>query len=233
MDVDTHQINTGGAFLYRPNGMDTEVNGDILRSQYLGAGNTNLDYTMGYFSGGSWANYTRHYLPGTYNVYGRLAAGAGVETSVTLSQVTGGWGTTAQTTTLLGTCTVESTGWESYNFIPLRDGSGNLVNVTLAGSTNTLQIGIPVGVGSDCNVNFFMLVPASSGSFTITGSISGGTITVSFPTQNGSNYQLLYKDNLTDATWIPLGSPVAGNGSVESINQPASGTKRFYRVQVE
>jgi len=221
VDVDTHQINFGGADLYRPNGMDTEVNGDILRSQYLGAGNTNLDYTMGFFSGGSWANYTRHYPAGTYNVYGRLAAGGGVETSVILSQVTSGLGTPTQTTNFLGTCTVESTGWESYNFIPLRDGSGNLVSVTLSSSVNTLQIGIPVGVGSDCNVNFFMLVPAGSGSFAITGSISGGTITISFPTQNGSSYQLLFKDNLTDASWTPLGSPVAGNGSIESINQPA------------
>ncbi len=100
-DVDTHQVNFNAAapYLYRTNslatpgfgnGMATEVNGDIQRSQYLGTGF--VDYAMGYFSGGantsaSWANYTRHYPAGTYNVYGRLASGGGA-TTATLSQVT-------------------------------------------------------------------------------------------------------------------------------------------------
>jgi archaellum component FlaF (FlaF/FlaG flagellin family) len=233
VDVDTHQVNFAGVDLYRPNGMDTEINGDSKRAQYLGIGNTNVDYTVGYFSGGSWLNYTRHYPAGSYNVYGRLAAGNGNATSVTLSKVTGGWGTTSQTTNFLGTFNVASTGWESYNLIPLRDDSGNLVTVALNGSTNTLQVGIPVGVLSDCNVNFLMLVPASSVSITLTATISSGTITIAFPTQNGSSYQLLYKNSLTDLSWTPIGSPLSGNGSIESINQPVSGTMRFYRVQIQ
>jgi hypothetical protein len=214
--------------------MDTEVNGDILRAQYLGAGNTNIDYTMGYFSVGSWANYTRHYPAGTYNVYGRLAVGAGVESSATLSELTGGWGTPDPTTNMLGTFTIESTGWESYTFVPLRDGSGNLVNLMLNGSTNTLQLGVPAGAGSDVNANFLMLVPASTSAvFKISASQSSGSISISFQSQNGSNYQLLFKNNLTDAVWTPVGSPVSGNESVETISQPISGANRYYRVQVE
>ena len=248
-DVDTHQVNFNAAapYLYRTNslglpgegnGMATEINGDTKRAQYLGIGNTNVDYTMGYFSGGanttaSWANYTRHYPAGSYNVYGRLAAGGGVETTATLSQVISGWGTTTQTTNLLGTFTVESTGWESYRFVPLRDGSGNLVTLTLNGSTNTLQVGNPLGSGSDVNVNFLMLVPASSGSITLTASISGGTITISFPTQSGLSYQLLYKNSLTDPIWTPIGSPVSGNGAVQSVSDTVGGSKRFYRVQIQ
>ena len=234
VDTDTHQVNFAGVDLYRPNGMDTEVNGDILRAQYLGAGNTNIDYTMGYFSVGSWANYTRHYPAGTYNVYGRLAVGAGVESSATLSELTGGWGTPDPTTNMLGTFTIESTGWESYTFVPLRDGSGNLVNLMLNGSTNTLQLGVPAGAGSDVNANFLMLVPASTSAvFKISASQSSGSISISFQSQNGSNYQLLFKNNLTDAVWTPVGSPVSGNESVETISQPISGANRYYRVQVE
>src|ERR1035437_3907206 len=153
-DVDTHQINFAptAPYLYRTNslalpgegnGMATEINGDIQRSQYNGTAFT--DYTMGYFSAGSWANYTRHYPAGSYNVYGRLADGGANPSAVTLSKVTGGWGTTTQTTNFLGTFTVGITGWESYNFVPLRDDSGNMVTLTLTGSTNTLQVGIPLG----------------------------------------------------------------------------------------
>ena len=234
VDIDTHQVNFGGAYLYRPIGMDTEANGDVKRTQYLGAGNTNLDYTAGYFSGGAWMNYTRHYPAGSYNVYGRLADGATATTSIVdLSQVTSGWGTTTQTTNFLGTFTVPATGWESYNFIPLRDGSGNLVTLTFNGSTNTLKVAMDAATGADCNVNFLMLVPASSGLITLTATISGGNINISFPTQNGSSYQLLYKNDLTDPTWTPIGSPVSGNGSVQSLGDTLGLSKRFYRVQVQ
>jgi hypothetical protein len=105
--------------------------------------------------------------------------------------------------------------------------------VALNGSTNTLQVGIPVGVLSDCNVNFLMLVPLS-GPFSITSvSISSGTITVSFPTQNGLSYQLLYKNSLTDPSWTPIGSPVSGNGSIKSVGDTVGGSMRFFRVQAQ
>jgi len=78
-----------------------------------------------------------------------------------------------------------------------------------------------------------MLVPASSGLITLTATISGGNINISFPTQNGSSYQLLYKNNLTDLSWIPIGSPVPGNGSVQSVGDTVGLSSRFYRVQVQ
>jgi len=248
-DVDTHQVNfnANAPYLYRTNsqnlvgegnGMSTEINGDVQRAQYLGAGNTNVDYSVGYFSGGanatgSWLNYTRHYPAGSYNVYGRLAEGGGVPTTALLSQVTGGWGTMSQTTNIVGEFDVQSTGWETYSFVPLRDASGNLITMTFNGSTNTLQLLNPVGSGADLNVNFFMLVPTTGSKITLTASTGSGNIIISVPTQNGSSYQLLYKNNLTDPTWTPIGSPLAGNGSIQSFTQPASGTHRFYRVQVQ
>lgn len=253
-DVDTHQVNFNPAqpYLYRTNstgapgqgnGMSTEINGDVPRNQYenpnisVYSGASTNDYSMGYFSGGtnttsSWANYTRHYPAGSYNVYGRLAAGGGVPTELLLSQITSGLGTFNQTSNVLGSFTVQNTGWESYNFVPLRDNSGNLVKLTFNGSPETLQAQNPIGSGSDVNVNFFMLVPAS-GAFTITASTSSGNINISFPTISPLSYQLFYKSNLTDPAWIPIGSPLVGNGSIQSFNQPASGTKRFYLVQVQ
>ncbi len=112
-DVDTHQVNliqrslifTAPNSMGAPgqgNGMSTEINGDVPRNQYenpnisVYSGASTNDYSMGYFSGGtnttsSWANYTRHYPAGSYNVYGRLAAGGGVPTELLLSQITSGW----------------------------------------------------------------------------------------------------------------------------------------------
>jgi hypothetical protein len=244
-DVDTHQVNfnVNAPYLYRTNtlgllgegnGMATEINGDVKRAQYLGVGNTNVDYSMGYFTGGtnaslSWANYTRHYPAGTYNVYGRMAAGGGVQAQASLAIVTGGWGTTTQTTNALGTFTMQSTGWESYNFLPLRDDSGNLVTITFNGSTNTLQVGNPATSGSDVNVNFLMLTPV----FALTAAQSGTNVALSFPAQSGFGYQVQYKTNLLDPSWNALGGAIAGTNAVMSVKDPAKGISRFYRVQVQ
>jgi len=40
----------------------------------------------------------------------------------------------------------------------------------------------------------------------------------------------LNKDNLTDANWTPLGSPIAGDGGLKSVSYATSGSKRFYSV---
>ncbi|HUA39567.1 MAG TPA: polysaccharide lyase family 8 super-sandwich domain-containing protein [Candidatus Sulfopaludibacter sp.] len=226
VDIDTHQVNFAGKDLYRPNGMDTEINGDTVRPQYQGTGYS--DYSIGYFSAGSWANYTRHYPAGSYNVYARLASGGGA-TTCTLSQLTGGWGTTNQTTVLLGTFTVPNTAWESYDYIPLRDGSGNLATVSFNGSTNTLRLNRPTTATSDCNANFLMLVPV----FTVGVAQTGNNVVLAFPTQTGFNYQVVYKNNLTDPNWMPLGSATAGNNSIQSVNDSPGINTRFYRVKIQ
>jgi hyaluronate lyase len=225
-NVDTHEVNFGGKDLYRPNGMDTEINGDVVRPQYNGTGFS--DYSIGYFSAGSWANYTRHYPAGPYNVYARLAAGGGA-TACTLSEVTRGWGTTSQVTNLLGSFSVPLTGWESYNYIPLEDSSGNLIAVSFNGSTNTLQLGRPISATSDCNANFLMLVPV----FALQANVIGTNLVVSFPSQSGFNYQVQYKRNLTDAQWTSPGSSVPGNDAMLSVTNPAVGQAGFYRVIVQ
>jgi hypothetical protein len=82
------------------------------------------------------------------------------------------------------------------------------------------------------NVSFFVLVPAPQ-PITLTATVSGGSVIVSFPTETGSSYQVEYKNRLADATWAPLGSPVSGNGSSQSVKDPTAGSSRFYRVQIQ
>jgi len=221
-NIDAHQVNFAGSDLYRPNGMDTEVNGDGTRSPYIGTGRS--DYSLGYFSAGAWANYTRHYPAGSYNVYARLATGGG-PTTCALYQVTGGWGTTNQTTNFLGTFSVANTGWESYNYVPLKDNAGNLATLSFSGSTNTLRLARPASATADCNANFLMLVPV----FAVNATESGSNAVLSFPSQSGFNFQVQYKTNLQDATWNST-TNLPGDNTVISIADPVLSMARFYRI---
>jgi hyaluronate lyase len=225
VNVDTHQVNFAGADLYRPNGMDTEINGDTVRAPYDGTGQA--DYSIGYFSPGAWANYTRHYPAGTYHIYARLAAGNGA-TTCALYRVTGGWGTGGQTTNLLGTFPVAAAAWESYGHVPLENAAGDLVAVTFDGSADTLRLARPANATADCNANFLMLVPV----FALTASLAGTQAAISFPAQAGFDFQLQSTTNLFGAAWVP-GATVSGNDAEETILDPVSPVAKFYRVCIQ
>jgi hypothetical protein len=61
-------------------------------------------------------------------------------------------------------------------------------------------------------------------------SVTGGNINLSFLTQGATSYQVVYKDNLTDASWIPIGALVLGDGTVKTASFAAGSAKKFYRV---
>ncbi len=235
--TDVEDNNPGSnQFSYRPNDganiyPTTIPAGDQPRVQFT-AGTT--DYKVDYFGNACWANYTRHYPAGTYYVYGRFTEGAG-NTEATLSTVTSGYGTPNQTTSPLGTFFIPEVGWTVWEYVPLTDNNTNLITVTFDGSKKTLQFGGTPIPDNDPTINygFFFLVPVPTAAVSLTASVSGGNIHISFPTKTGSNYQLLYKAHLTDASWTPLGSPVSGNNAVQSVSDTVGGGSRFYRVQVQ
>ena len=220
-------------FTYRPNDISavptTDVSDDVPRIQF----GTQPAYRVDYFGYGSWVNYTRHYPAGSYYVLGRFTEG-GADTVATLSKVTSGWGTTSQSTTYLGTFNIPLGGWDTWESAYLADGSGKRIALTFDGSQQTLRFtGNPVQAGDPTiNVSFFVLVPAPQ-LITLTATLSGGNVTISFPTLTGSSYQVEYKTHLTDATWTSLGSPISGNNSPQSVKDSATGSSRFYRVQVQ
>jgi hypothetical protein len=72
-----------------------------------------------------------------------------------------------------------------------------------------------------------MLVPAAG--INLTAARSGNNITISFPTQNGANYRVFYRNDLASGTWTLLTS-VVGEGSVKSVSDPVTASRRFYRV---
>jgi hypothetical protein len=145
-----------------------------------------------------------------------------------MALVTSGVGTTTQTLQPIGTFTVPPQGWSSWEWATLTDNAGKPVKVTLDGSATTLRYsGGPV---NELNTGFFMLAPTAP-DLVLRAALSGGNIVISFPTQTGLNYQVLFKTHLSDATWTPLGSPVAGNGLVQSVQYSAAGAGRFYKVK--
>ena len=66
---------------------------------------------------------------------------------------------------------------------------------------------------------------------TLSVSLSGANVNLSFATQSGPNYSVWYKTNLTDATWQTL-STVPGNGSTQTVQDTANKTSRFYKLAV-
>jgi hypothetical protein len=163
-----YQDTTGdGTKAYRTTDrMATEPCSDLLRQKYVVAQQTDpsiQDYDVGWFNPAEWINFTRTYPTGTFNIWARMSSPGAA--SIALSQVTNGWGTASQSTMDLGTFSLlNGQGWGTYNWVPLTDSSGNLVQMTFGG-TNTFRA---TTAGND-NAQFFMLVVANTNLPTITG----------------------------------------------------------------
>ena len=87
-------------------------------------------------------------------------------------------------------------------------------------------------IGSDFyidNVYFYSASAVTRPLITVTPSV--GSISLSFPTQNGSTYTVQYKTNILDATWQTL-TNITGNGSAQAAADPEGQKSRFYRVMV-
>jgi hypothetical protein len=202
--------------------------GDLPRTQFTSVSAT--DYSIGSFGPNSWANYTRHYPGGNYNVVGRFAEGAGLS-HATMSILTAGYGTSSPVTNFLGSFVVPASGWSSWEWSLLVDNSGQAATVALNGGQQTLQLdGSPLNTDSEVNVNFFMLVP--TGETRLKATRSAGTTSISFQTSTGYSYHVQYKNHLSDATWTALGTAVTGDGTLHSVIDTTSGASRFYRAQI-
>ena len=78
------------------------------------------------------------------------------------------------------------------------------------------------------DMELYQIIPT-----TIKPSVSGNNYNISFATQDGSVYSVLYKTNLTDASWNVLASNIAGTGSTVTISDSITAQTRFYRVQTQ
>jgi hypothetical protein len=230
IDYFNNELGQGNAS-YRPQGLETENASDLPRPAYAGG---LQDYDVGFASTGNWGNYTRTYPAGAYYVYLRAADGAAAAgDSASLYLVTSGQHTTNQVTRKLGAFSVPATGnWQTYTWVPLKDSSGNLVVITNSGSLQTLRVMTDNG---SYNANYYQLVPTTTGVaiLGLAATFNGGSTTLSFRTLAGYSYQVECKDNLTDANWMPLGSPLTGNGEIQFFSDTAGHSHRFYHVRIQ
>jgi hypothetical protein len=82
--------------------------------------------------------------------------------------------------------------------------------------------------GNSANANYYMLVPVPS-SASITTFLSGTNTVLSFPTQAGFTYLVVYKNSLQDTNWKLL-SVVAGDGTTKVVTDIVNNPQRFYRL---
>ncbi len=221
--------------LFRTNdSVPIEVTGDTARQSIRDAillqGDPRIqDFDIYNITNHAWANYTRTFPSGGFNVYAHLSAGATL-TNCYLAQVTSGAGTVNQTTNILGYFRATGNAFASWQYAPLINTNGGaLIVVNFPGTPETFQL----GGDSNEHVNFFLLAPVFPA---ITATISGANVNLSFPTDSGFTYTIQYKNNLTDPTWTNLsggGNPVAGDGSVHIVTDTHSLSYRFYRLSIQ
>jgi hypothetical protein len=227
------------------------VTSDFLRDKFINEGSgaqppfeyvpaesvptTNTDYDLAWWEPGAWLNYTRTFPANTYRVWGRLAGGAAY-TNCTMSLVTSGQGTTSQQTQLLGSFSdPNANGFQSWHWIPLLDGNGNPVVVSLSG-VETLKLTAPPGSATGAlNSHFYMFVPfVVASSFHISVTASAGTVAIHFPTQSGHSYTVQSSTSLNPANWQTVGgSGITGDGTVHTVNYTMATGARFYRVEAQ
>jgi hypothetical protein len=236
VDEDYVQSVTGETYLYRGgSGTDyigTQLSTDTLLPSYVAAQQTDgaLNYNVAFWYTNAWMNYTRTFPAGNFVVYGRLAGGAtaGLPYTNALYKVTSGWGTSVQTSNVLGTFEGLGAGPQAWQWVRL-SANGQPAIVSLGGK-DTLGI---TTLSGNANADFFMLAPVPP-SVKLTASFSVTNVTLSFPTETGFGYTVQYKDDLTSGAWaaLPQATSVWGDGSVKSVSVGPVGAKRFYRLAI-
>ncbi|HEX3857451.1 MAG TPA: hypothetical protein VHY30_09165, partial [Verrucomicrobiae bacterium] len=226
-----------GSASYRPQGLETEGAGDKPRLAYVGF----QDYDVGFANVGNWGNYTRSIPAGSYNVYMRAASlNAAAANSVNLSLVTGGLGTTAQTTTSLGTFSYSNTGsYQTYVWMPLLN-NGNPVVIN-GGAIETFRA---ITLKGGFNVNNYMLastnaqlIPPQSPALlqmTAQPKANGSSLTVAWPGSiNDTATNLYWTPSLTSPiTWTSLTNAPAYTNGQWIVTLPAgTNSTMFYRLQ--
>jgi hypothetical protein len=64
----------------------------------------------------------------------------------------------------------------------------------------------------------------------------GGSVTLSWPSQKGKTYKVLYSDTVGGQNWqvLPGSESLAGTGDFMSVtDEVAEGTSRFYRLRID
>lgn len=206
--------------LYRSESLvGTERTKDNLRPAYLHAQETDAgvaDFNITGVEPDEWLNYTRKFPAGSYAIYGRFAADVGAAFTARLDKVINP-ADAAQTTSPLGTFAFTGgRGWQTYEYVPLRDPQGNLATVNLAGP-ETFRI---TAVAGSFNANYYLLVPAAAPLPSLSIAKAQNGVLISWADAAAS----LESTDQLPGNWVKVPNAV----SPLSVS-PAAGT-RYYRL---
>ncbi len=203
-----------------------EMKGPNDPADYLrGSFSVTANYAIGWGSDGDWQNYTRTVPKGKYVIYAATANDGEPDEATpamasTLSKVTGA--TTAnQTVTDLGTFKSPLSGaWSSNDIYPLRDASGNIVQVDFDGNPVTLRWTNNSGEDQDYLL-LYCLDCASTTGAKVSISITGSNVTIT----SDSGGTVESADALTaTTTWTTV-------GPAPQTVSTAGKTAQFFRVR--
>lgn len=125
---------------------------------------------------------------------------------------------------------------------PMVNGAFSIQLQTSYNAGNHVQYGFTVNgpcvwptdpaLASYGSVQIALSSPVQPAAPTITSSLSGGNLNLSFPTEACYAYTVLCKTNLSDASWSTL-TVTNGTGATAVVSSPATGGSRFYRLSVQ
>ncbi len=233
-EIDFHRPNGTTIGDYNRMGLASENCGDIHRLPYITATTTNQDYDNGNTTSGDWADYTRSFPAGTYNIFVRVARGDGnaITDAGKISLVTSDRTQPNQTVQDLGKHNMPSTGgWQSYVWQPVMNSGGYPARFVGDGTPKTLRYTYD---GAGDNVNFILLLPAVGGtpppfvsSFTPDGSYL-------FQPSNSVNFVVNSSVGIPQANVVlnlnganVSGLSFTGNSSLWNVSYPVK-TNGFY-----
>jgi hypothetical protein len=111
----------------------------------------------------------------------------------------------------------------------------DMINVYITGQSGSEMTHIINGTGSTLNTgvttttaNILWLNPTFSVSAGL--GVTRTNINITLPTESWHSYQLQYKNNVPDPSWLNIGSLFGGDDTLETITDSASSSSRFYRV---
>ena len=87
-------------------------------------------------------------------------------------------------------------------------------------------VGGPSGTVNFDAMQLIKIIPV-----TVASASASGDVAISWQSFGGASYQVVYKENINDPTWTPVGPVVNGDGTVKSASFPASDANGFYAVQ--
>jgi hypothetical protein len=131
----------------------------------------------------------------------------------------------------------------SYNGFVNSEGTNVLAGAPSLSTSATINsppgsYDITIGLGTLSAANYTFVFTDGTLTVVVTPQLNGVTMNgsqfiFSWPTIASQTYQLQYKDNLTAATWTPLGSPMVGAGDpLFTTNDLSVSPQRFFRLAI-